>query len=235
MNLFTIIVLIIFALFILKGYRRGFIRSLASAFSLIISIVIVNMATPYVAEFLETQTPVYDYILERCEEVFSVEEDIQVSAAREEQQNEIIDNLPLPKVIQNFLKENNTPEYYGKMAVKSFSEYIQKYMASLILNICSFVVTLILVMSFVSLTVMTLDLVARLPIIKGVNQILGLGLGFFQGLIIVWIIFLVITIFSQSYIGRELMQMIVESPILSKIYDTNILLGFLQNTFAKII
>ncbi|MDO5541215.1 MAG: CvpA family protein [Eubacteriales bacterium] len=234
MNLFTIIILIIFALFILKGYRRGFIRSLASAFSLVISIVIVNMATPYVTEFLETQTPVYDYILKRCEDVFSVE-DMQLTAVQEEQQNEVIDNLALPKVLRNFLKENNTPEYYGKMAVKSFSEYIQKYMASLILNICSFVVTLILVMSFVSLIVMTLDLVARLPIIKGVNQILGLGLGFFQGLIIVWIIFLIITIFSQSYIGRELMQMIVDSPILSRIYDTNVLLNFLQNTISKII
>lgn len=235
MNLLTIIVLIIFALFTLRGYRRGFIKSLASVFSLIISIVIVNTATPYVTEFLKTQTPVYDMIQEKCGEMFAVEEDAQAETVRKAEQDEIIDGLGLPAVIKDFLKENNTPEYYTKMAVRNFSEYVQNCMAELILNIFSYIVTLILVISFISLVVMTLDLVAKLPLIKGINQLLGLGIGFLQGLIIVWVIFLIITIFSQSYAGRELMQMIVESPVLGKIYDTNILLGFLQNTAAKII
>lgn len=233
MNLLTVIILIIFALCMLKGYRKGFIKNLASIFSLVLSIVIVNLATPYVTEFLKTQTPVYGMILEKCEEMFPVEE--QPAADRKEKQEEIIDGLALPGIIRDFLKENNTPEYYGKIMVRSFSEYIQNYLATLILNIFSFIVTWILVISFIGLIVTALDLIAKLPVLRGINQLLGLGLGLLQGLIIVWLIFLIITIFSQTNAGRELMQMILESPILCKLYDANILLNFLQNTVSKII
>lgn len=235
MNLLTVIILIIFALCIVKGYRKGFIKSLASIFSLVLSIVIVNLATPYVTEFLKTQTPVYKVILEKCEEMFPAEEQNPAAADRREKQDAIIDELALPGIIRDFLKENNTPEYYGKIMARSFSEYIQNCMAMLILNILSFIVTWVLVISFIGLIVMALDLVAKLPVLRGINQLLGLGLGFLQGLIIVWMIFLVITIFSQSDAGRELMRMILESPILCKLYDTNILLNFLQNTASKFI
>lgn len=265
MNLLTIIVLIIFAISILHGYRKGFIKSLASMVSIILSIVLVNIATPYVTDFLKAQTPVYDYILEKCEETFrisgtgassgtsgqtesSTAENAENSTAGQMEsgigtsgqsgdtawQEAWIDKLKIPQALQNLLKENNTPEYYRKIAAESFADYVPKYMAGLILNLISFMVTWILVISFIWLAVMTLDVIASLPVLRGINQILGLVLGFFQGLIIVWVAFLIITIFSSSDIGKQLMEMIAESPLLSEIYDTNLLLDFLQNTVKNL-
>lgn len=265
MNLLTIIVLIIFAISILHGYRKGFIKSLASMVSIILSIVLVNIATPYVTEFLKTQTPVYDYILEKCEDTFRISgTDVPSGTAGNkgnstsgegengtgEQngsgivtsdqsgdaawQEAWIEKLKIPQALQNLLKENNTPEYYREIAAESFLDYVPKYMAGLILNLISFVVTWILVISFIWLAVMTLDVIASLPVLRGINQILGLALGFFQGLIIVWVAFLIITIFSSSDIGKQLMEMIAESPLLSKIYDANLLLDFLQNTVKNL-
>lgn len=66
--------------------------------------------------------------------------------------------------------------------------------------------------------------------IHGINQILGLLLGFMQALAIVWITFLVITIFSSTAIGKLLMEMIEQSVILDKLYDLNVFLNFLQKT-----
>lgn len=261
MNLLTIIVLVIFAVFILRGYRRGFVKSLASMASLLLSIVLVNFATPYVSEFLKTQTPVYDYVLEKCEDTFNVtgksggktgtekdgsgkETDSSQASADESAgntsnssqtiQNALIEQLPVPEVLQNLLKENNTPEYYRKLAAQSFAEYVPRYMAGLILSIISFVVTLLLVISFIWLAVMTLDVIAGLPVIRGVNQLLGLVLGFLQGLIVVWVAFLIITVFSHTEAGKQLMQMIAESPVLEVLYDTNVLLDFLTGILGKI-
>lgn len=271
MNLLTIIVLIIFVISVLHGYRRGFIKSLASLVSIVLSIVLVNIATPYVTDFLKTQTPVYDYILEKCEDTFRVvaasdgvretETDAaeegtgNLGAAGQEQaaagerksgtdtsgqsgdtawQEAWIDNLKIPQTLQNLLKQNNTPEYYAKLAAESFADYVPKYMAGLILNLISFVATWILVISFIWLAVMTLDVIASLPVLRGVNQILGLALGFFQGLIIVWVAFLIITIFSNTDIGKQLMTMMGESPVLSALYESNLLLEFLQDTVKNI-
>ena len=230
MNLLTIIVLIVFALFLLRGWQRGFIKSLASMFSLILSLMLVNVVNPYVTEFLKTQTPVYDYILEKCEDAFTIKGADGTTKISEEQQESLIDSLSLPKTIKEALKENNTPQYYTQLAAKNLSDYVQKYMAGLILTIVSYIVTLILILSFVALVVAMLDIISKLPVLRGINQLLGLGLGFFQGLIIVWIGFLIITIISHTAVGQELMQMILDSPILSKIYDANALLKALQKS-----
>lgn len=242
MNLLTAIVLVVMAICILRGYRRGFIKSLASMASLIIALVLVNLATPYVTEFMKSQTPVYDYLLEKCEETLKITQtretetpNVKKTAENEKKSDSnAIDQLPLPDVLKELIKENNTPEYYSALAAKSIADFVPKYMANLILNIVSFIVTFILVMSFIWLAVTTLNIIASLPVLSGINRILGLALGFLQGLILVWIAFLAITVFGSTDIGKQLMSMIAESPILSGLYDSNLLLDFLQDMMKQI-
>ena len=117
---------------------------------------------------------------------------------------------------------------HKELAVNSFNDYVPKFMANLIMNIISFVITWLIVASFIWLAVMTLDVIANLPVIHGINQILGLGLGAGQALVIVWIIFLVITIFGGTEIGKELLKMIEKSAVLDQLYKWNVLLNILQ-------
>ena len=148
------------------------------------------------------------------------------------EQAKLIEDLKLPGAIQKMLESNNNKTGYEKLAVQSFEEYIPSYMATLILNIISFVATFLLVVSFLWITVMTLDVIANLPILHGINQILGLVLGLVQGLVFVWIAFLIITVFSSVDLGRELMLMIHNSKILSLIYDNNIFLKLLTDAMS---
>ena len=145
-------------------------------------------------------------------------------------QKRAIEELPIPDMLQNLLIQNNTEKIYRELAVNSFNDYVPKFMANLIMNIISFVLTWVIVASFIWLAVMTLDVIANLPVIHGINQILGLGLGAVQALALVWIAFLVITIFSGTAIGKLLMEMIEKSFLLGKLYDGNVFLNFLQNT-----
>ena len=277
MNLLTIIVLLVLLFFILNGYRRGFIKTFVSMVSLIVSIVLVSIATPYVTEFLKTQTPLYSMIEEKCQSAFGItgnekkdakdvqNGDNQNTDNRNNSENshsqnpnsaaggikgqdgsgdnsgngismldqaKLIEELKLPAVIQNMLESNNNKTGYEKLAVQSFEEYIPSYMATLILNIISFVATFLLVVSFLWITVMTLDVIANLPIIHGINQVLGLVLGLVQGLVFVWIAFLIITVFSSIDLGRDLMLMIHNSKILSLIYDNNIFLKLLTDAMS---
>lgn len=278
MNLLTIIVLLVLLFFILNGFRRGFIKTFVSMVSLIVSIVLVSIATPYVTQFLKTQTPLYSMIEEKCQSAFGITgnqkkdtKDTQNSdnqnsdnqnpdSRNGDNQNQnssdegnqekngsgvnsgngismldqakLIEELKLPAVIQNMLESNNNKTGYEKLAVKSFEEYIPSYMATLILNIISFVATFLLVVSFLWITVMTLDVIANLPIIHGINQVLGLVLGLVQGLVFVWIAFLIITVFSSVDLGRDLMLMIHNSKILSIIYDNNIFLKLLTDAMS---
>ena len=240
----------------IRGYRRGLIKSLASVISLVASLALVSFVTPYVSQFLQEQTPVYTYVMERCQESFTVtlneadektteseteEGDISLKKGNDNDtvgnvagtisnqlQKNAIEELPLPSVLKNLLIRNNTEKIYKDLAVNSFNDYVPKFMANLIMNIISFVVTWLIVASFIWLAVMTLDVIANLPIIHGINQMLGLVLGAGQALVIVWIAFLAITVFASTAIGKQLMEMIEKNVLLNQLYNGNVFLKLLQ-------
>ena len=240
----------------IRGYRRGLIKSLASVISLVASLALVSFVTPYVSQFLQEQTPVYTYVMERCQESFTVtldEADEKTAESETEEgdvslkkgnnndtvgnvagtissqlQKNAIEELPLPSVLKNLLIRNNTEKIYKDLAVNSFNDYVPKFMANLIMNIISFVVTWLIVASFIWLAVMTLDVIANLPIIHGVNQMLGLVLGAGQALVIVWIAFLAITVFASTAIGKQLMEMIEKNVLLNQLYNGNVFMKLLQ-------
>ena len=256
MNILTGIVIVIFLLFMIRGYRRGLIKSLASVISLVASLALVSFVTPYVSQFLQEQTPVYTYVMERCQESFTVtldeadekteeseteEGDVSLKKGNDNDtvgnvagtissqlQKNAIEELPLPSVLKNLLIRNNTEKIYKDLAVNSFNDYVPKFMANLIMNIISFVVTWLIVASFIWLAVMTLDVIANLPIIHGINQMLGLVLGAGQALVIVWIAFLAITVFASTAIGKQLMEMIEKNVLLNQLYNGNVFLKLLQ-------
>lgn len=256
MNILTGIVIVIFLLFMIRGYRRGLIKSLASVISLVASLALVSFVTPYVSQFLQEQTPVYTYVMEKCQESFTVtldEADEKTAESETEEgdvslkkgnnndtvgnvagtisnqlQKNAIEELPLPSVLKNLLIRNNTEKIYKDLAVNSFNDYVPKFMANLIMNIISFVVTWLIVASFIWLAVMTLDVIANLPIIHGINQMLGLVLGAGQALVIVWIAFLAITVFASTAIGKQLMEMIEKNVLLNQLYNGNVFLKLLQ-------
>ena len=240
----------------IRGYRRGLIKSLASVISLVASLALVSFVTPYVSQFLQEQTPVYTYVMERCQESFTVtldeadekteeseteEGDVSLKKGNDNDtvgnvagtissqlQKNAIEELPLPSVLKNLLIRNNTEKIYKDLAVNSFNDYVPKFMANLIMNIISFVVTWLIVASFIWLAVMTLDVIANLPIIHGINQMLGLVLGAGQALVIVWIAFLAITVFASTAIGKQLMEMIEKNVLLNQLYNGNVFLKLLQ-------
>jgi len=235
MNVLTIIVLIIFLVFILNGYRKGFIRKFASMFFFIAASMLVYLATPHISSFLKNYTPVYKVIEDKCEQAFLTDDGNAEEETSQLEQIKFIENLEIPEVLQKQLTSNNNKSVYENLAVESFKNYIVSYLATLILNIISYVVTFILVSVILRLAIKALDVMAKLPIIHGINQFLGLFLGLLQGVLVVWLIFLVITIFSSTSTGRQLLLMVSESPILTFIYDSNLLLKFLFNTTAGIL
>jgi len=235
MNVLTIIVLIIFLVFILNGYRKGFIRKFASMFFFIAASMLVYLATPHISSFLKNYTPVYKVIEDKCEQAFLTDDGNAEEETSQLEQIKFIENLEIPEVLQKQLTSNNNKSVYENLAVESFKNYIISYLATLILNIISYVVTFILVSVILRLAIKALDVMAKLPIIHGINQFLGLFLGLLQGVLVVWLIFLVITIFSSTSTGRQLLLMVSESPILTFIYDSNLLLKFLFNTTAGIL
>lgn len=69
-----------------------------------------------------------------------------------------------------------------------------------------------------------LDLISKLPIINELNKAAGVLTGLFRGIFMIWILLIVITVFQNTTWGQAAMEMVAQSSILEKLYDSNLIL-----------
>lgn len=212
MNWLLIVVVVFLIISALNGYRLGFIKKLFTTLSFIITIIAASAMAPHVSEFLENNTPVYDTIKESTTEIISgsFNKDAQST-------DEAVNEIKLPSIVKKILNEKES----GESITDNITEYLSKELTDTIINAISFAIAFAVITLVLRTTIFTLDIIANLPIIKGINQYAGLVLGAVEGLVIVWIIFLLITIMGNTELGLILNNYIEDSSFLKFIYNNN--------------
>ncbi len=158
-----------------------------------------------------------------------------LSSLTKNEQTRLIQNLPVPDFLKNLILSYNNTQGYQKLQAADFGEYLTRFIADIILNILAFIVTLLVAQLIVTGVLAALNIFARLPFVNSVNHIGGLAIGILQGIILVWLIFLVISMLSGTQIGIRLMDMIDESVLLRPLYQSNIFLKIVTGAVERII
>ena len=207
----------------LYGHYRGFLRQCVSVGALIITIMAVRYATPYVTGFLQENTQIRQSVAQMMVQATGID------GLQEEQedmpalQRIAIENLKLPQSMKDALIENNNSEVYQLLGVDRFIEYVSTYLAGMLINAIVSVLMFLATFILIQLLVRWLDLIARLPILSGMNKIAGALLGGVQGLIFLWILCLVLTACSGTSWGMTLIHQVEASKWLSFLYEHNFL------------
>ncbi len=137
------------------------------------------------------------------------------------EQTKFIESLPLPQSIKDQMESFNNANGYQKLGASDFGSYIINYIASLIMNILAFVVAMLISWVIIRIILGSLAIFSRLPIVGTSDRILGGCLGLVQGVLIVWALFLVLSMFATSEAGAVLMAEINRTPFLSSLYNMN--------------
>lgn len=220
-NWLTIVVGVYLAGMVLYGHYKGFIRLAVSVVALIATLVIVNMAMPVVTNYLKDNEVVYNLFENSMKKAVGVTGPGDGFSPSE--QRVIIENLNLPDQIKESLLENNNNEVYRLLGVDKFADYIIRYLSNKVINIVCFAVLFAVVSIVIHIIMRWLDLMARLPIINGMNKIAGAILGGAEALLVIWIICLVLPAFASTQFGIEVMAQIGSSKFLSFLYHNNFL------------
>ena len=208
----------------LYGHYRGFIRQAVSIVALVVSIAAVNLASPYVKDFLLQSEIVQSAVRSGIESV--LENGVSLVPEQEEQpsaQRSYIESLELPEQLKGILIENNNNEVYELLGVDRFTDYLVSYIMEMIVSAISYVVVFLAVFFLLHLLMRWLDLMARLPILSGINQIAGAVLGLSQALIFIWLASVVLTIFATTSWGKAVFDQIEASAFLTFLYRNNLL------------
>ena len=202
------------------GYRKGFVKTLAAMLCLAVTLVLVYFATPYVRTFLKENTPVYEVVEEQCGKlVGNLGENV---AGNKTAQDAYINSLELPEAVKKQLVSNNDQKNYVQLAAENFQEYLTNALTDMVLTILVYVITFLVIQLILMFVVGILNAAAQLPGLHGLNRALGFVLGAGRGLIFVWLVFLVLALFSGTDAGRRLLDMVYENEILQYLYSANI-------------
>ncbi len=220
---------------VLYGHHRGFLKQCVSVGALVLTICLVKIVTPSVTEFIESNPQIHSWaagiILEASGWNESGEKEIQAPAS----QRTVIEGLRLPQSVKDMLIENNNSEFYDILGVEQFTEYMTACLADLIIHVVCSILIFILSYVLIRILIRWLDLIARLPIICGLNQLAGAFLGLAQGLLILWIAGIILKLFEAAPVGMVLEQQISASRWLSFLYQYNpldfVLSGFIRGKF----
>ena len=97
----------------LYGHYRGFLRQCVSIGALVITILAVRFATPYVTSFLKENTQVRQAVAEMMVKASGLEEYQAEQQDTPAFQRIAIENLKLPQSMKDALIENNNSEVYN--------------------------------------------------------------------------------------------------------------------------
>lgn len=138
--------------------------------------------------------------------------DVQVAA---------IESSDLPELFKNLLSSNNNNEIYKELGVDTFGQYVGSFLAKLIIHIFAFLCTFIIVTIILRAIIFALDIVSELPGVGFINRLGGGAAGIVCALVIVWVMYLIITLLYVTEFGKGLYDMIQENAVLSIIYEYN--------------
>ena len=150
-----------------------------------------------------------------------VEQAIEGAEIPREMQTQAIQQADLPNVFKSLLAVNNNSEIYQQLGVETFAQYVGSYLAKLIINIVAFLITFVLISIILRAIVFALDIVSSLPGVGIVNRLAGGVIGMVGAMVIVWTLYIIITLMYTTTVGKELFQMIQENQFLTMLYEYN--------------
>jgi len=221
MNWLWIVVVAVLVGCMLIGRKRGLVKTIFTLFSSIFALILTSVVAPVVSRQMQDNEKLYEYIEEKVEtSLQGYWEEKQDTA----EQNQLIESLPLPKVIRDGLLENKNIEVYGAMAANNLEEYVVKYVTRVVINAGTFLAIFLLVHIALFVIAKILNIISKFPVLNTLNQTLGMVAGLAQGMLFLWILCIVLTIFSSTEIAKTMYEQINQSELLSWIYNHNLLL-----------
>ncbi len=209
-----IILLVIFALSVIIGYKKGLIKVAFSLFAFILALIITAILYNPITNLVIEHTEIDDGIKNTIMENFMIEDNKETNE-EEKESNSI--NTYIEKYVTGAITDasNNV--------VEDSAEVIAQKVVAIGVAIILFVVVRIAL----NILKLVMSGIAELPILKQFNELGGTLYGVLRGVLVVYVI-LAIMFFMSSVGNIEFITKLIDTSILSKIlYTNNIILNIL--------
>lgn len=214
MDFIVLIIAILVLMFAaLRGYRLGIIKMVLYVIVLIFTIILTGILLKPTSLLIKENTSLYD--------------NIEISVQKIVDEHEItgfetLDTLPFPEyILNNIPNASSVADSAKTLIISGIAEQIFNALVYVCLNIIIYVILRIVIGMF--------GIVARLPILKQLNQMAGFALGFCEGIVFLWLLCLLLQAFGSETWAQQIFIQINENELLTWIYNHNMVANFLNH------
>lgn len=220
-NIADIIVILILFAGLLWGVKSGLVQMLTRVVYSVASFGASLLLYPVIAKFIRN-TPIFTLLKEKLITTLGLE--TAINSYTKQQEVGVINSLNLPDMLKSKLLENNNSVIYDLVNADSLVDYIAGFMANMIINLVLVWLLFAIFLILLKIILSGIELIAKLPVINGVNKIGGAIAGVVLSTIIIWICFAVVYIFIAEPAIYNLYSYIESSTLASTLYNNNVLL-----------
>ena len=218
MNWTLLSILLILAVNVLIGIKKGVIKMLFSALAIIVVVIITSIFAPKLSEYLKNNTTWDDSLTSKTESFLMdkgiIKDDVEID----------VSELPLPDMIKDKIADGT--EDALEQGIQGYNEAVVNKVSGVIFSAIVYIVFFVVAMALTSIICMILDVVSKLPVLNQINKTAGGIIGLVQGLVIVWLFMIIIMIFGNTEFAMTVHKDINRNPILTFLYDKNAIMYF---------
>jgi uncharacterized membrane protein required for colicin V production len=224
MNWSDLAVVCIIIGFGIAGLASGLINSVFKIASYFVSIILAIKFYPVVSDLL-MKTVLYTNIKASVKNNLAGGMDIP-TAGMHNGTGTVIDSLALPKFLKGTLLDG-IPDPSRLVDISSITDAISGQLSEIIINIISLILLYIVIrIAFIFLKAI-LKGIAKLPVFRQVDRLAGFILGLVEGLLTVYILLSVLTLFNASPKFAKVFAAIESSMIAKFFYENNFIINWM--------
>ncbi len=230
MNIVDIVIIAILGLSVLVGLYRGFISSVASMGSCLLSLGLSFWLSPKLAAWVQQNPEILKTLASYTDAATRLGDQAlagsSVTGLGQTGIQEILNKVSLPPPLDSLLKNNLVNQVFGKTA--DVGTYVSQTIVGAILNVICFVVCFLVLLLVLHFVLNFLKVVFRFPVLKQLNSVAGGALGLLRGVLLCFVAFALLPL-VQTMLPLQGVKELVDASALAPVFNGGNLILAIMN------
>ena len=232
MNIIDIGILIILAVSVIYGLYKGFLHTVLSLACCLISLAVAFACGPMLSEIISGRPGVSASLATYTDAVARVGDwDLAATPVDQLSQSaidQVLGSVHLPESISKVLQSNLESRAFAGTGLTTVNDYVSNTVVRAAVNVLSYIACYALSFLVLSMIVNLIHHVFQLPLLKQLDWLAGGAFGLVRGAMIVYVLFLLLPIFS-TVVPLPQFDALLSQSALAPVFQSN---GFIASVIA---
>ncbi|MEG1754293.1 MAG: CvpA family protein [Christensenella sp.] len=228
MNFINLNLIIIFfiAIYILQGFHKGFLISVANTIGMVISWIVGFLFSPLMSQAI-AKGSFYKFLLQFTNgvDLLQANGNLAVTTLSPIQIDSIVQNANVPFPFDKLITQNMANQVFEPQGYHTVSEYFGYTTTNIVVNIFSFLVIYLIARIVISLLINAVNYANPLPVLRKFDSVAGGVVGVLRGILGMFALFIMLPVIMISLPTDFISPLIANSSMSEFFYQSNFLLN----------